>query len=155
MPSLAIKCRYRDTESIQCPDILQLILLQSHLCNKKSELMYLNCLFQAHSVDKTFHCTQCDKTFKELRTLRLHLKIHNADYPEHCEVCKKGFRTKWQVGGSKDRVQGGISRPLNVSVKAALNGSWRQAALPVPGVQFHLQDKTTAQRAQEKTLGEF
>ena len=61
--------------------------------------MYLNCLFQAHSVDKTFHCTQCDKTFKELRTLRLHLKIHNADYPEHCEVCKKGFRTKWQVGG--------------------------------------------------------
>ena len=55
---------------------------------------------QAHSVDKTFHCTQCDKSFKELRTLRLHLKIHNADYPEHCEVCKKGFRTKWQVGES-------------------------------------------------------
>lgn len=51
----------------------------------------------SHSVDKTFHCTQCDKSFKELRTLRLHLKIHNADYPEHCEVCKKGFRTKWQL----------------------------------------------------------
>ena len=57
-----------------------------------------NCLFfQLHTQDKNFHCSQCDKSFKELRTLRLHLKIHNSDYPEHCEVCKKGFRTKWQV----------------------------------------------------------
>jgi transcription elongation factor Elf1 len=49
-------------------------------------------------MEKTFSCTQCDKTFKELRTLRLHLKIHNSEYPEQCGVCKKVFRTKWQVG---------------------------------------------------------
>lgn len=52
---------------------------------------------EMHTQDKNFHCSQCDKSFKELRTLRLHLKIHNSDYPEHCEVCKKGFRTKWQL----------------------------------------------------------
>ena len=52
---------------------------------------------QVHAQEKSFHCSQCDKSFKELRTLRLHLKIHNSEYPEHCEVCKKGFRTKWQV----------------------------------------------------------
>ena len=50
-------------------------------------------------MEKTFSCTQCDKTFKELRTLRLHLKIHNSEYPEQCGVCKKVFRTKWQVRG--------------------------------------------------------
>lgn len=52
---------------------------------------------EVHGQEKSFHCTQCDKSFKELRTLRLHLKIHNSEYPEHCEVCKKGFRTKWQL----------------------------------------------------------
>ena len=59
--------------------------------------IYFTVYFQMHTQDKNFHCSQCDKSFKELRTLRLHLKIHNSDYPEHCEVCKKGFRTKWQV----------------------------------------------------------
>lgn len=52
---------------------------------------------EAHTMEKTFSCTQCDKTFKELRTLRLHLKIHNSEYPEQCAVCKKVFRTKWQL----------------------------------------------------------
>jgi len=52
---------------------------------------------EVHAQEKSFHCSQCDKSFKELRTLRLHLKIHNSEYPEHCEVCKKGFRTKWQL----------------------------------------------------------
>lgn len=47
--------------------------------------------------EKNFQCKRCDKSFKEIRTLRLHLKIHSADYPEQCEVCKKGFRTKWQL----------------------------------------------------------
>ena len=60
---------------------------------------------QVHAQEKSFHCSQCDKSFKELRTLRLHLKIHNSEYPEHCEVCKKGFRTKWQVRNQhKDQV---------------------------------------------------
>jgi NAD-dependent SIR2 family protein deacetylase len=57
----------------------------------------LTLALQVHGQEKSFHCSQCDKSFKELRTLRLHLKIHNSEYPEHCEVCKKGFRTKWQV----------------------------------------------------------
>ena len=61
---------------------------------------------QVHGQEKSFHCSQCDKSFKELRTLRLHLKIHNSEYPEHCEVCKKGFRTKWQVGSPRINEQG-------------------------------------------------
>ena len=64
------------------------------------EQVQFDCL-QVHPQEKSFHCSQCDKSFKELRTLRLHLKIHNSEYPEHCEVCKKGFRTKWQVRTNK------------------------------------------------------
>ena len=45
--------------------------------------------FQVHSTDRVFQCPQCEKGFKELRTLRLHLKIHNAEYPEQCNVCQK------------------------------------------------------------------
>ena len=48
-------------------------------------------------MDRVFQCPQCDKGFKEVRTLRLHLKIHNAEYPEQCNVCQKVFRTKWQL----------------------------------------------------------
>ena len=48
-------------------------------------------------MDRVFQCPQCEKGFKELRTLRLHLKIHNAEYPERCGVCQKVFRTKWQL----------------------------------------------------------
>ena len=57
-----------------------------------------NCVFlQVHTLDRVFQCSQCEKGFKEMRTLRLHLKIHNAEYPEQCGVCQKVFRTKWQL----------------------------------------------------------
>jgi len=48
-------------------------------------------------MERVFQCPQCEKGFKEVRTLRLHLKIHNAEYPEQCGVCQKVFRTKWQL----------------------------------------------------------
>ena len=70
---------------------------------------------QVHGQEKSFHCSQCDKSFKELRTLRLHLKIHNSEYPEHCEVCKKGFRTKWQVGSPRIYEQGNRGGTLGQS----------------------------------------
>ena len=70
---------------------------------------------QVHGQEKSFHCSQCDKSFKELRTLRLHLKIHNSEYPEHCEVCKKGFRTKWQVGSPRIYEQGNSGGTLGQS----------------------------------------
>ena len=55
--------------------------------------------FQVHTPDRdrVYQCPQCDKGFKEHRTLKLHLKIHNAEYPEQCGVCAKVFRTKWQL----------------------------------------------------------
>ena len=43
---------------------------------------------------------------------------------------------------------------MKCSVEAALDGSRWSAALSLPRVQLHLQDKTTAKRTQEKTLGE-
>ena len=58
---------------------------------------FLQLCFQVHTLDRVFQCPQCEKGFKELRTLRLHLKIHNAEYPEQCGVCQKVFRTKWQL----------------------------------------------------------
>ena len=54
-------------------------------------------MLQVHTLDRVFQCPQCEKGFKEQRTLRLHLKIHNAEYPEQCSVCQKVFRTKWQL----------------------------------------------------------
>lgn len=92
-----------------CPKtFLQLDALRSHTRNHLLSCTDCNRTFtdqpalnkhqeEVHGQEKSFHCSQCDKSFKELRTLRLHLKIHNSEYPEHCEVCKKGFRTKWQL----------------------------------------------------------
>jgi len=74
--------------SVTCSDCNKSFCDQAGLTRHQEEV---------HGIDKSFHCTQCDKSFKELRTLRLHLKIHNSEYPEHCDVCKKGFRTKWQL----------------------------------------------------------
>ena len=85
-------------------------------CNGGKQLCALKRFFsQVHGQEKSFHCSQCDKSFKELRTLRLHLKIHNSEYPEHCEVCKKGFRTKWQVGSSRIYEQGNSGGTLGQS----------------------------------------
>ena len=54
--------------------------------------------FQVHSTERVFQCPQCEKGFKELRTLRLHLKIHNAEYPEQCNVCQKvGITTHYLI----------------------------------------------------------
>ena len=75
--------------------------LNESICNhlkKRSNLTFKPfLLLQVHTLDRVFQCPQCEKGFKELRTLRLHLKIHNAEYPEQCSVCQKVFRTKWQL----------------------------------------------------------
>ena len=67
----------------------------------KYYIIFLNILkilfFFQKCQEKNFQCKRCKKSFKEIRTLRLHQKIHSADYPEQCEICQKGFRTKWQV----------------------------------------------------------
>ena len=109
-----------------------------------------DCLFvQVHAQEKSFHCSQCDKSFKELRTLRLHLKIHNSEYPEHCEVCKKGFRTKWQVRSntfsnmfffcvSVHCIRIHVYMILRFPVKTAFDGPRRKATISVPRVHLHL-----------------
>jgi len=73
-----------------------------HLCTQlfKDRLSLAKHQVEVHSSERSFACSQCDKTFKEIRTLRLHLKIHNSEYPEQCGVCNKVFRTKWQVNFS-------------------------------------------------------
>ena len=77
--------------------------INSRQNNKKSRQILKNLKlvwsFQVHSssLDRVYQCPQCEKGFKEHRTLKLHLKIHNAEYPEQCSVCQKVFRTKWQL----------------------------------------------------------
>ncbi|CAB4054813.1 KRAB [Lepeophtheirus salmonis] len=61
-------------------------------------------------MERVFQCPQCEKGFKELRTLRLHLKIHNAEYPERCLVCQKNVllrvKTKQQLNEHRRKHSG-------------------------------------------------
>ena len=45
-----------------------------------------------HSGETPYQCTECDKSFKERRSLTDHLRVHSGEpQPYVCDVCSKSF----------------------------------------------------------------
>ena len=41
--------------------------------------------------EKRYECATCNKTFKDMRNLRVHIRLHTGYKPYKCEVCEKTF----------------------------------------------------------------
>ena len=49
----------------------------------------------ARSPVKAFACSQCDKSFTERRTLRIHFRLHTGQNLHECNVCGKLFPKRY------------------------------------------------------------
>ncbi|XP_066462854.1 zinc finger protein 566-like isoform X2 [Eleutherodactylus coqui] len=50
-----------------------------------------------HPVDKPFRCRICNKCFKTLGILNVHMKTHSGVRPYQCSECGKSFRDNWNL----------------------------------------------------------
>ena len=55
-------------------------------------------LIDANGKMKTFQCTLCQKSFKNLSNFRKHERVHTGEAPYECKTCKKRFK---QIGHLK------------------------------------------------------
>ncbi|XP_056400539.1 zinc finger protein 567-like isoform X2 [Hyla sarda] len=51
----------------------------------------------AHQTDRPFRCRTCDKGFKTLGMLNVHMKTHSGVRPYQCSECGKSFRENWNL----------------------------------------------------------
>ncbi|KAE8593025.1 hypothetical protein XENTR_v10018949 [Xenopus tropicalis] len=48
-------------------------------------------------IDKPYRCTVCEKTFKTIGILNVHMKTHTYVRPYQCNECGKSFRDNWNL----------------------------------------------------------
>ncbi|MGH0157337.1 UNVERIFIED_CONTAM: hypothetical protein FKN15_053347 [Acipenser sinensis] len=56
-----------------------------------NNVMVLVCLPCVHTVQKPYHCNECDTRFSRLGDLKRHQRIHTGEKPYHCTECGKRF----------------------------------------------------------------
>lgn len=66
---------------------------QCHVCkNKFRQLTTLRNHMKIHTDERPYKCKHCDKTFRQISTLTNHVKIHTGEKPFTCNICAKDFR---------------------------------------------------------------
>jgi len=66
---------------------------QCHVCkNKFRQLTTLRNHMKIHTDERPYKCKHCDKAFRQISTLTNHVKIHTGEKPFTCNICAKDFR---------------------------------------------------------------
>ncbi|XP_037819013.1 zinc finger protein 135 isoform X2 [Lucilia sericata] len=66
---------------------------QCHICkNKFRQLTTLRNHMKIHTDERPYKCKHCDKAFRQISTLTNHVKIHTGEKPFKCNICSKDFR---------------------------------------------------------------
>ncbi|KAI9581141.1 hypothetical protein GQX74_011681 [Glossina fuscipes] len=66
---------------------------QCHICkNKFRQLTTLRNHMKIHTDERPYKCKHCDKAFRQISTLTNHVKIHTGEKPFKCNICAKDFR---------------------------------------------------------------
>ncbi|XP_042577063.1 gastrula zinc finger protein XlCGF8.2DB-like [Cyprinus carpio] len=58
-----------------------------------------NTFLKTRRGNKSFTCTQCGKSLKTKRILKIHMSVHTEEKPFTCDQCGKSFTQKEQLKG--------------------------------------------------------
>ena len=64
----------------------------------KSAAEYQRHLKRHHEPQEPRTCSECDKSFEEIKYLDEHMKLHSEDLPEECPHCGKRFPQHSSLG---------------------------------------------------------
>ncbi|CAD6994171.1 gastrula zinc finger protein XlCGF26.1 [Ceratitis capitata] len=66
---------------------------ECHVCkNKFRQLTTLRNHMKIHTDERPYKCKHCDRAFRQISTLTNHVKIHTGEKPFTCNICAKDFR---------------------------------------------------------------
>jgi len=66
---------------------------ECHICkNRFRQLTTLRNHLKIHTDERPYKCKHCDKAFRQVSTLTNHVKIHTGEKPFNCSICAKDFR---------------------------------------------------------------
>ena len=68
--------------------------LSFSLCNN---IFLMDTHLMAHTVQKPYQCSDCDKAFLANSNLKIHVKTHTGEKPYKCSQCDKCFSINFNL----------------------------------------------------------